>query len=187
MSGRFTSESTGWATTIAYDPGGTTGWSVMCIQPKALLGDRPIPQVLQHFAAGQITGDEPEQCDQLAELIDMWADSAVVGERFTTRKFNQSEEFLAPVRINACINWHLYGSGRALFLQTPEQAKSRWNDDRLRRAQTKGMPWWVVGMDHARDGIRHAALFLDRARQQPQLRGRAWPHLFDLKGELKAA
>lgn len=187
MTGRFTTESTGWAVVVAYDPGGTTGWTVMCIRPKELLGTKSIPSALQHFAAGQIGGAEPEQCDQLAELIDMWVDSAVCGEQFTMRKFNQSEAFLSPVRINACINWHLHASGRALFKQTPEMAKSRWNDDRLKRAKSLGQPWWVVGQDHARDGIRHGGLFLERARQQPDLRGRAWPHLFNLKGELKAA
>lgn len=192
---RYTSETTGWAVTLAYDPGGTTGWSVMCVDPVALLGKRldhaahraalkPIPQSLKHFAAGEITGPRPEQCDQLAEVIDMWADCAVVGERWTTRKFNQSEEFLEPERINACMEWHLYGSGRPLFKQTPEQAKSKWNDDRLKRAKSLGQSWWVVGKDHARDGVRHAGLFLDRARAQPELRGRAWPHLFNLKGEL---
>lgn len=194
---RYTSETTGWAVATAYDPGGTTGWSVMCLKPTALLGKRelgldphrdalrPIPQSLKHFAAGEITGPRPEQCDQLSELIDVWADCAVVGEGFTLRKFIQDEELLEPVRVNACIEWHLYGSGRPLFTQTPEQAKSKWNDDRLKRAKSLGQPWWVVGKDHARDGVRHAGLFLDRARQQPQLRGRAWPHLFNLKGELK--
>lgn len=193
---RYTSETTGWASVVAYDPGGTTGWSVMCVNPLALLGKRdagkatpkwatlPIPKVLKHFAAGEITGPRPEQCDQLSELIDVWADCAAVGERWTTRKFNQSEEFLEPVRINACIEWHLYGSGRPLWTQTPEQAKSKWNDDRLKRAKSLGQAWWVVGKDHARDGVRHAGLFLDRARQQPELRGKAWPHLFDKKGEL---
>lgn len=196
---RFTSETTGWAVVTAYDPGGTTGWSVMCVEPAALLGKRhatvwkpraialankPIPQVVRHFAAGEITGPRPEQCDQLSELIDMWADCAVVGEGFTLRKFLKDEDLLEPVRINACIEWHLYGSGRPLFTQTPEQAKSKWNDDRLKRAKSLGQAWWVVGKDHARDGVRHAGLFLDRARQQPELRGRAWPHLFNLKGEL---
>lgn len=198
---RFTSETTGWAVVTAYDPGGTTGWSVMCLDPQALLGKRhkdigkpphraatkPIPSVLKHFAAGEITGPRPEQCTQLAELIDMWADCAVIGERFTLRKFSMDEIMLEPERFNACMEWHLYDSGRPLFTQTPEQAKSKWNDDRLKRAKSLGQPWWVVGKDHARDGIRHAGLFLDRARQQPELRGRAWPHLFDLKGELKAA
>jgi len=171
----------------------------MCVKPTALLGkrhkdapssaphrdaSRPIPQTLKHFAAGEITGPRPEQCDQLAELIDMWADCAVVGEKFTLRKFLQDDDLLEPERFNACMEWHLYGSGRPLFVQTPEQAKSKWNDDRLKRAKSLGQSWWVVGKDHARDGVRHAGLFLDRARQQPELRGRAWPHLFNLKGEL---
>jgi hypothetical protein len=194
---RFTSETTGWAVVAAYDPGGTSGWSVMCLDPVALLGKRSngdrshikamktVPQSLKHFAAGEITGPRPEQCDQLAELIDVWADCAVVGEGFTLRKFSMDDVMLEPIRINACIEWHLYGSGRPLFTQTPEQAKSKWNDDRLKRAKSLGQPWWVVGKEHARDGVRHAGLFLDRCRQQPELRGRAWPHLFNLKGELK--
>lgn len=197
---KYTSETTGWATVMAYDPGGTTGWSVMCVDPVALLvkrdksvlkprtyaaAQKPIPAVLRHFAAGEITGPRPEQCDQLAELIDMWADCAVVGERFTLRKFLQDDDLLEPERFNACMEWHLYGTGRPLHKQTPEQAKSKWNDDRLKRAKSLGQAWWVVGKDHARDGVRHAGLFLDRARMQPELRGRAWPHLFNLQGELK--
>lgn len=193
---RFTTEETGWAVVVAYDPGGTTGWSVMCLKPQALLGKRmngdrahilaikPVPSSLTHFAAGEITGPEPEQCDQLAELIDMWADCAVVGESFKLRKYLTEDEVFSPIRINACMNWHLYGSGRALHTQTPQMAKSKWTDDRLKRAKSMGQPWWVVGKDHARDGVRHAGLFIDRARQQPELRGRAWPHLFNLKGEL---
>lgn len=186
MPSRFTSETTGWATVVAYDPGGTTGWAVMCVEPKTLLKNQPATStIIKHYASGEITGEEPEQCDQIAELIDAWADSAVVGEQFTIRKFLQNREFMAPERINACIRWHLHGYGRPLFTQTPEMAKSKWDDGRLKRTKTNGSPWWVVGKDHARDGTRHAGLFIDRARAQPDLRGRAWPHIFNLKGELR--
>ena len=55
---RYTSETTGWAVATAYDPGGTTGWGLMCVKPTALLGKRelaldahrdaikPLPQIL---------------------------------------------------------------------------------------------------------------------------------------------
>ena len=159
----------------------------MCIEPRALISTKSIPQALQHFAAGQISGPLGEQCNQLSELIDMWADSAVCGESFRLRKFLTDDEVFSPIKINACMEWHLYDSARPLFQQTASQAKTKWTDERLKRAKTGGQPWWVVGQDHARDGVRHGGLFLERARQQPDLRGRAWPHLFNLKGELKAA
>lgn len=185
MGKRYTSEATGWATVIAYDPGGTTGWAVMAVDPRSLLKSTiVIPRIVEHYAAGEVTGSIPEQADQLAELVDAWPDCAVVGERFSLRKMNAE---LSPVELNACMSWHLYGSGRPLFQQTPEMAKSRWNDDRLKRAKSNGQPWWVVGKEHARDGTRHAGLFLVRAREQHELRGRAWPYLFNLKGELRAA
>jgi hypothetical protein len=183
MTKRYTSETTGWASVVAYDPGGTTGWAVMSALPRDLIrSNKSTPAIIQHYASGEITGVGPEQADQLAELVDAWPDCAVVGERFNLRKMAVE---LQPVKLNSCMEWHLYGSGRPLFEQTPEMAKSKWTDDRLKRAKTGGVSWWVVGKDHARDGTRHAALFMDRVRQQPELRGRAWPHLFNLKGELK--
>lgn len=39
--------------------------------------------------------------------------------------------------------------------QTPEQAKSRWNNDRLKRS---GL--WTRGKQHGRDATRHAALWV---------------------------
>lgn len=184
----FTSKDTGWASVVAYDPGGTTGWCVMAIAPRDLLAvDKPLHKVVKHFAAGQIGGVEEEQEDQLVEIIDMWSDAAIVGEQFIPRKFNQSTAFLSPVRINAVMKWALHGYGRPLFTQSPEAAKSRWTDDRLKASRSHGQLWYIPGQPHATDGIRHAALFLTRARDQVQLRGRAWPHLFNLKGELVAA
>jgi hypothetical protein len=172
---------------VSYDPGGTTGWCVMSVSPKSLtLVEKPLQKLVRHFAAGQVTGTEPEQMDQLSEIVDMWSDAAVVGELFTLRKFNQSRDLLAPERLNACMEWHLHGYGRPLFTQSPEMAKSRWTDERMRVVHTVGQFWYIAGQEHARDAIRHAATFLGRARDQPSLRGRAWPHLFNLKGELLA-
>ncbi len=39
-------------------------------------------------------------------------------------------------------------------------------------------------MRHARDGCRHAALFLMRARESKGLRHNAWPQFFNKEGEL---
>ena len=183
---RYTSEVTGWATVVAYDPGGTTGWCVMSIRPVDLLTqDAEFARQIKHFAAGQIGGAENEQIDQLAEMADMWSDAAVCGESFVPRKFNQTTEFYAPMRVNAVMGWVLHGNGRMLFTQSPEMAKSRWTDERLKANKSCGRPWYIVGQEHARDGVRHAALFIKRAKAQPTLRFQAWPHLFKRDGELK--
>lgn len=163
----------------------------MSVRPRDLVVERgkfapEIPRIVRHFAAGEIGGLEVEQNDQLAELLDQWSDAAAVGEDFKLRKFLVDDEVFSPIRINACMEWHLHQYGRPLFKQSSSLAKNTWTDDRLKMAKSNGMPWWVVGRDHARDGVRHAATFIKRAREQADLRGRAWPHLFNLKGELIA-
>lgn len=183
---KFTSEVTGWASVVAYDPGGATGWSVMAVNPKDLLTNtRELHRVIKHFAHGEIGGPEMERIDQITELCDSWNDAAVVGEGFVLAKFSQDEELFSPMRINACVEWFLHGYGRVLFKQSAQTAKSRWTDERLKHCKSAGKPWYVPGPDHQRDAIRHAALFLGRARDQPKLRANAWPHIFNSDGSLK--
>lgn len=51
-----------WASVVAIDPGGTTGWSVMMVHPEALLDpDTSILENIEHFAQGQTIGDEEAQ------------------------------------------------------------------------------------------------------------------------------
>lgn len=176
-----------WCETLAYDPGGTTGWCVMCIKPKDLLDFRaPLNRrLLTHYAAGQIIGDEMAQVDQLVELIDVWPTAAVVGESFVQRIKNtglETDVAYSPVRINATVRWWLATEDRFLFKQTPSMAKSRWTNDRLEAAKLE--PDGGHANRHARDGCRHAALFLGRAREQKGLRHRAWPQFFNEKGEM---
>jgi hypothetical protein len=175
-----------WCEVLAYDPGGTTGWAVACITPKDLLSDKVINhRLLKHFAHGQIVGDEMTQIDQLVELVDIWPKAAVVGESFVQRIRNtglETDEAYSPVRINATLRWWLATEDRHQFKQTPSQAKDRWTDDRL--DEVKLNPEGGHATRHARDGVRHAMLFMGRARQTKRLRHVAWPQFFNEKGEL---
>lgn len=177
-----------WCEVLAYDPGGTTGWAVLCVRPRDLVSDKPLNRrLLKHYAAGQIVGDENTQVDQLVELVDIWPNAAVVGESFVQRIKNtglETDVAYSPVRINAVVRWWLATEDRFLFKQTPRDAKAKWTDSRL--DDVKLNPGGGHANRHARDGVRHAALFLNRAREPRAkvLRHRAWPHFFNDKGEL---
>lgn len=175
-----------WVEVLAYDPGGTTGWAVTCMRPATLLSDKPITRkLLTHFAHGQIVGSENEQVDQLVELVDIWPQAAVVGESFVQRIRNtglETDVAYSPVRINAVLKWWLATEDRFLYKQTAEQAKSKMTDERLE--ERKLSPDGGHSTRHARDGVRHALLFLERARQQKGLRHNAWPQYFNEDGEL---
>lgn len=178
-----------WCEVLAYDPGGTTGWAVFCIKPKDLLSEKPLSRrLLTHYAAGQIVGSEMTQVDQLVELVDIWPRAAVVGESFVQRIRNtglETDEAYSPVRINATVKWWLATEDRYLFKQTPSMAKDKWTDDRLLRAKLDPDPDGPKAHErHARDGCRHAALFLNRARDQKGLRHTAWPQFFNKDGSL---
>lgn len=95
-------EDMGWATVLAFDPGGTTGWCVMCANPSDLVGEKPFSHKLfQHVASGQIIGSEFAQVDQVVELVDIWPDAAVVAESFQQRIRNtglETDPAYSPVR-----------------------------------------------------------------------------------------
>jgi hypothetical protein len=175
-----------WVEVLAYDPGGTTGWAVMCVKPKLFVKDRPLnSSILSHFATGQIVGSENEQIDQLVELVDIWPKAAVVAESFVNRLKNtglETDPAYSPVRINSVLKWWLATEDRFLYKQSPDQAKSKWTDDRLDDARMN--PDGGHAMRHARDATRHAALFLSRARAQAKLRHNAWPQFYNLDGEV---
>lgn len=182
-------ENNEWCEVLAFDPGGTTGWAVFCIKPKLLVSQKPLNRrLLAHYAAGQIIGSELAQVDQGIELIDIWPNAAVVSESFQQRIRNaglETDEAYSPVRINAVWKWWLATEDRYLFKQTPAQAKDRWTDDRLVAAKLDPDPEGPKMRErHARDGCRHAALFLNRARDQKGLRHSAWPQFFNKDGSL---
>ena len=179
-------ENNQWCEVLAYDPGGTTGWAIACIKPSDLLAEKPFnARILKHFVSGQIIGDESTQVDELVELVDIWPRAAVVGESFINKLRNtnlETDPAFSPVRINAVVKWWLATESRYLYKQSASQAKSRWTDERLEAAKLS--PEGGHSTRHARDGVRHALLFLSRARQQAGLRHSAWPHFFGKDGEL---
>jgi hypothetical protein len=174
-------EVNGWFTVVAFDPGGTTGWCVMSVEPRHLLGTKPVHKKLAHFACGQIAGGENSQADEMYDLLDLWDDSAWLCEDFIVRKFLRHREFLSPVRITARIEYrmsHAYPF-RPMFKQQPALAMSAVTDDRQ-----KEWGLWSIGQPHARDATKHALTFLMRARESARMRLAAWPLLCKVNGDI---
>lgn len=171
---------------IAIDPGGTTGWTLMCLEPYAL--SDPYEKVLRNLTLhqhGQLTSNDTVEgynlvTDQLMTLIQIWPDSAIVIEDFIIRTNNsRSREFLSPVRITEKLDYALWKHSREWFKQQPSEAKTTASDDRLKRW---GMYQKEGGLVHARDSDRHAITFLRKAKEKLDLRARAWPHLYGKEG-----
>lgn len=180
-----TCETSGWASVVALDPGGTTGWSVLMVHPEALCEpDVPVLANIEHFVQGQFTGEEDEQARQIMELIECWSDAAVVIEDFTLRTFRMDAELLSPVRITAKVEfglkfWEGLGGWQRprirVFKQQPALAMRTATDARLKE-------WRLYSAEgaqqHARDATRHGITFLRRAKEKPTLRAEAWPALY---------
>lgn len=185
---RFDAENTGWAVTCWLDPGGTSGWSVMCVEPDALSDpDVSVLKSISHKAQGQVTGDEDVQAKTLLELFALWPDAACGCEDFIVRKYLQGREALSPVRITSKIEmgmrWGMFDvhANRRLWKQQPSLAMNTATDARLK---DWGLYIAEGGEEHARDASRHSITFLRRASERPALRHAAWPHLYDEQGEL---
>lgn len=181
----------GWATTVWVDPGGTTGWGVMSVDPVALVDMKPIENIIEHWVCGDTHANENQMASEMLELYAMWDDAAIGIESFTVRKFLRHAEFLSPVRIRSKIEYGLWlqekwdaeederemGRGRHLWTQDPSLAKNTLTDDRQRNY---GL--WEPGKDHKRDAIKHCYTFLQRMQEKPKARAYAWPHLFRVDG-----
>lgn len=180
----------GWATTVWIDPGGATGWGVMSVNPQILTTTRDIARNIQHWACGEITGNENQQASEVLRLFDLWEDAAVGIERFRVRQLAVE---ISPATITAKIEYGLWlmekwqaeeeerdmGRGRLVFKQEPSLAKTTLTDDRQR-----AVGLWEPGKDHKRDAIKHCFTFLQRAQEKPRLRATAWPQLFKMDGTL---
>ena len=189
----MTEETTGWASTVWVDPGGTTGWGVISVDPMVLVENKPIESNIAHWACGEVHHNENEMASQMLALFDVWDDAAIGIERFSIRIFQRHDEFLSPVRVRSKIEYGLWlmekwaadeeeremGRPRILFLQDPSLAKNTLTDERQRQ-----FGLWEPGKDHKRDAIKHCFTFLQRAQGKTRLRAAAWPHLFGGNGEL---
>lgn len=183
-------EDNGWATVVALDPGGTTGWSVICVEEDALSDSGvSILKSIVHWAQGEVdVGDEDEHAAVLVELLAAWPNAACVIEDFFLRKFLKDKDLLSPVRITSKIEYAfrmgLQGidpPGRNVFKQQPSMAMSTATDARL---HDWGLYVREGGFGHARDATRHAITFLRRAGDNPLLRNKAWPGVYGKDGAI---
>jgi hypothetical protein len=162
---------------IAFDPGGTTGWSVFSFWNNCMAPGEKLLPWLHSWSCGEITGPEDHQVDQMIELVEGWPMGAdVVVEDFILREFRRGRELLSPVRITAAFAYQLRWLGRPKrgrgreggatprrpILQQPSLAMTCITDDRLRNIglypPTKGKP-------HARDAVRHALTWARRKKE----------------------
>lgn len=185
---RLGSAQTGWATTVWVDPGGTTGWGVMSVDPVDLCGNRPLHKVIAHWACGESMGNENQMASEMLMLFDMWDDAAVGIESFHLRQLAVE---LSPATVTAKIEYGLWlaekweaeeaeravGRPRRVWRQQPSVAKNKLTDARQREFKL-----WEPGKDHKRDAVKHCYTFLSRVREKPQMRFMAWPTLFKQDG-----
>lgn len=172
---------------LAFDPGGTTGWASVYVATDWFRSTVPLADEIDFDVVrfGQIPGPENEQMEKISRLMRKYQrlGSALVSERFTVRQFNQQRAFLAPVRLNACIDWFAtcwLDPAVPIQWQDPDLAMGAWTDDRLKAAglwttPKRGGPEGTGGGGpHAMDALRHALTFLDRSRASTALRRGAW-------------
>jgi hypothetical protein len=159
---------------MGIDGGGTTGWGIIGVERASIFG--PEKSAIRHFKHGQVTGSYTEQVLTLLQIIKTYHNPyytlALAVESFSPRKPITSEEFFAPLEINArlqfLVDTHKIHS--PLFYQTPSFALSTASDKRLKR-------WglYTPGPDHVKDGTRHAISFIRRCKADNDLAAKAWP------------
>lgn len=149
-------------TALGIDPGGTTGWAAVSVREIAMLNKRDLIPGLE-YECGQITGNYNSQAQELIGLIDEF-NCPVVMEDFHLRKKHVE---LSPLEIAARVEFALFLTDELdkYYKQTPGDAKSTISDDRMKRWGI----WLPHKQRHARDGIRHALLFLRRCQDNSGL------------------
>lgn len=208
MTKRFADDLFGMAVITAFDPGGTTGWAVLAVPPRALEHDDVmLHECLVHVDYGQIdcgtrhgqTGvgmgrghdglNIAGETDGIVKMLNIWDDldaTAIVFEDFVLdmKKANMGRDLLTPVRIIAGFSTLLqYSYGpealNYIFIQNRSLAKTTCTDERL-------MNWGLYDRNsgpHARDAVRHAFYFLRSCRgadvDARYKRFLVWPYLFD--------
>lgn len=174
---------------LAFDPGGTTGWSLMEL-PLKYNGDiifhAPFQKIIaigsKSWHHGQINcSDENAAFWQIGRLLNKAKDAAVITERFilAAQRSEKSDTLLAPVRLNSLIEHHLWRQGRPLFSQTTGVVKPAFRDDRMKHFKVYTSEG---GLEHARDADKHLLYFIKRClgkeRKAQVLRELAWPYHF---------
>jgi hypothetical protein len=166
-----------YPTVVWFDPGGTTGWSVISVHPEALIeNDVTILDNIINWTHGQIVGDENEQASAMLGIVAAWPGCCVGHEDFILGKFSADRELLSPVRITAKVEFGLFlAGGVPYFRQMPSEAKKVATDERLR---SWGLYEREGGQGHARDADRHAITWIRKCKQYEWMRRQCWPYLF---------
>ncbi|AKJ72389.1 hypothetical protein AU099_gp46 [Gordonia phage GTE8] len=186
---------------VAFDPGGTTGWSIMRVDPKKLLDKtvRPHETILDWYHgeidcganSGQISNTAAAQgidlggsasgeaagvfmMERLIRLGGRVPAATVVVEDFILRTQSKKRDAISPVRLISSLDTLLWMERIApeAAKQQPSEAETTITDERL-----KQWGFWVSGSRHARDADRHALLFIRKVREQRAKVFRAWPLL----------
>jgi hypothetical protein len=162
---------------IAFDPGGTTGWSLIVL-PVEAFELKDISKILQHarfWRHGQVDCFDVNNGAFVLRknLIDQWPTAALVFEKFQLYSGSRKVD-LTPVELNAILGHHLWIKRRAMHFQQPSMAK-RMNDARM-----KDLKVYVRegGLEHARDADRHVVMMIRRCMENKGWKERLWPHVF---------
>ena len=168
-----------WPRVLWVDPGGVSGVAVVWFDPKALLleGQKTAKVIL---AYSELSLHGPENglngqinCFlQMRKVLDQEIGLATGCESFIPLKLNQDRDFLAPVRIRAGLELEMsktkplgaerIGNGIPLWTQSPSDAKSAFNNQRLSQLQMH-----TPGPDHMDDAKRHCLLHIRRLKAKP--------------------
>lgn len=155
---------------VWFDPGSTTGWSVMCIDESAFRD--PHSRITANFVAwscGEFGGELTDVIDASRDLcarwvfrgagfrgclIDLGVEDFILGTRVKTR------EALDPVRVQAHIEYLADRRNVRYHRQQPSD-KDIIDDGILR-----DLDLWDItrNQPHARDAIRHSLLFARRRK-----------------------
>lgn len=165
-----------WPRVLWIDPGVVSGVAVVWFDPKALLiDDQKTAKVVLAYSELFLHGDEYGRGGQIAsylklrEKLDEEVGLATGCESFRVLQLNSSDEFVAPIRIRSGIEAQMsvmrpkgadrIGGGIPLFTQSPSDAISTFNNNRL-----KALRMYTPGPDHINDAKRHTLLWLRRMK-----------------------
>lgn len=177
---------------IAFDPGETTGWCAMGVDPVTLLGaDTPvdvlqdrlllceygeidcsataaggagIPDSVRRHAGLNLTG-ENVGIDQMIGLVEDWPHAAIVIEDFILdmNRADQARHTLSPVRITSALSYGLHAIGYSTSKIIVQNRSLAKTTCTDLRLKNWGLYDNRSG-PHARDAVRHAFYLLRTCR-----------------------
>jgi len=164
-----------WPRTLWFDPGVSTGVTILWVDPAVLINPAspPIHRCVMAWWTHQLVGGRNSQVFQASELVkDIGGDvGLLIGiEDFILRTQVKDRHALEPVRWTHAFEFALWRGlkdydgvkrRRGYVIQSPGDAKSRFTDPRL-----KQISMYTPGPDHIRDSTRHALLWLSRVRAE---------------------